>query len=67
MEKSIFEMVIVRIDRDMLIEDILAIRALVPVENDAARDRIDKLIALVSSLPSDENKAQFPRASVRRL
>jgi hypothetical protein len=51
----------------MLVEDILAIRALVPVENDAARDRIDKLIALVSSLPSDENKAQFPRASVRRL
>ena len=48
-------MVIVRIDRDMLIEDILAIRALVPVENDAARDRIDKIIALVSSLPSDEN------------
>lgn len=67
MEKSIFEMVIVRIDRDMLIEDVLAIRALVPVENDAARDRIDKLIALISSLPSDENKSQFPRASVRRL
>jgi hypothetical protein len=45
----------------------LAIRALVPVENDDARDRIDKLISLISNLPNDEKKSQFPKSSIRRL
>jgi hypothetical protein len=60
-------MSMIRIDKEMLIEDILAIRALVPVENDDARDRIDKLISLISNLPNDEKKSQFPKSSIRRL
>ena len=58
---------IVRIDKIMLIEDILAIRAAVPVECEEARDRIDKLISLINNLPLDEKKAQFPKSSMRRL
>jgi predicted translin family RNA/ssDNA-binding protein len=57
----------IRIDREMIIEDIMAIRALVPVENDEARERIDKLINLLSTLPNDEKQAQFPKPSMRRL
>lgn len=60
-------MSMIRIDKEMLIEDILAIRALVPVENDDARDRIDKLISLISNLPNDEKKSQFPKSNIRRL
>jgi hypothetical protein len=51
----------------MIIEDILAIRALVPVENDDARERIDKLINLLSTLPNDEKQSQFPKPNMRRL
>jgi hypothetical protein len=57
----------IRIDREMIIEDIMAIRALVPVENDDAREKIDKLINLLSTLPNDEKQAQFPKPSMRRL
>jgi len=60
-------MSMIRIDREMIIEDIMAIRALVPVENDEARERIDKLINLLSTLPNDEKQAQFPKPSMRRL
>jgi len=60
-------MSMIRLDREMLIEDLMAIRASVPVENDSARDRIDNLISLISKLPNDEKQAQFPKASVRRL
>ncbi len=45
----------------------MAIRALVPVENDDAREKIDKLINLLSTLPNDEKQAQFPKPSMRRL
>jgi hypothetical protein len=57
----------IRIDRDMLIEDILAIRAIVSFDNLDAKDRIDKLISLISNLPIDEKKSQFPRTNIRRL
>jgi hypothetical protein len=57
----------IRIERQMLLEDILAIRALVPVENDDARDRIDKLISLINNLPNDEKQSQFPKPKIRRL
>jgi len=57
----------IRIDREMLIEDLMAIRASIPVENDNARDRLDNLISLITKLPNDEKQAQFPRTSVRRL
>ncbi len=57
----------IRIDRNMLIEDILAIRASVSFENEEARDRIDKLISLISNLPNDDKKAQFPKSNIRRL
>ncbi len=60
-------MSMIRIDREMIIEDIMAIRALVPVENDDAREKIDKLINLLSTLPNDEKQAQFPKPSMRRL
>lgn len=57
----------IRIDREMLVEDILAIRALVPVENDDARERIDKLINFLSTIPNDEKQSQFPKPRMRRL
>ncbi len=57
----------IRVDREMLVEDILAIRALVPVENDDARERIDKLINFLSTLPNDEKQSQFPKPRMRRL
>lgn len=60
-------MSMIRIDREMLIEDIMAIRASVLIENEEARERIDKLISLISNLPNDEKQAQFPKARVRRL
>jgi hypothetical protein len=60
-------MSMIRIDIEMIIEDILAIRALVPVENDDARERIDKLINLLSTLPNDEKQSQFPKPNMRRL
>jgi hypothetical protein len=60
-------MSMIRIDREMLIGDILAIRASVDVLNDEARDRIDKLISLISNLPNDDKQAQFPKARVRHL
>jgi len=59
-------MTFIRINREMLIEDVLAIRALIPVEQDDARDRIDKLISLISNIPIDEKKSQFPKPSIRR-
>jgi hypothetical protein len=58
---------LIRIDKNMLIDEILAIRATVSFENEDAKDRIDKLISLISNIPLDEKKSQFPRASVRRL
>ncbi len=57
----------IRLSREMIIEDLLSIRASIPVENDDARDKIDKLINLISSLPNDEKQAQFPKPSMRRL
>lgn len=57
----------IRVDREMLVEDILAIRALVPVENDDARERIDKLINFLSTIPNDEKQSQFPKPRMRRL
>jgi hypothetical protein len=60
-------MSMIRVDREMLVEDILAIRALVPVENNDARERIDKLINFLSTLPNDEKQSQFPKPRMRRL
>jgi hypothetical protein len=60
-------MSMIRVDREMLVEDILAIRALVPVENDDARERIDKLINFLSTIPNDEKQSQFPKPRMRRL
>lgn len=60
-------MTFVRINREMLVEDIMSIRASVPVECEEARDRIDKLISLISNLPNDEKQSQFPKAKIRRL
>jgi len=60
-------MTFVRINREMLVEDIMSIRASVPVEYEEARDRIDKLISLISNLPNDEKQSQFPKAKIRRL
>lgn len=60
-------MSMIRLNREMVIEDILSIRASVPVENDEARVKIDKLISFLSNLPNDEKQAQFPKPSMRRL
>lgn len=57
----------IRLQREMIIEDILSIRASVPVENDEAREKIDKLINFLSTLPNDEKQSQFPKPSMRRL
>lgn len=57
----------IRIDREMLVEDVLTIRALIPVENDDAREKIDKLINFLSTLPNDEKQSQFPKPKMRRL
>jgi hypothetical protein len=57
----------IRLNREMIIEDILSIRASVPVENDEAREKIDKLISFLSTLPNDEKQSQFPKPSMRRL
>jgi hypothetical protein len=60
-------MSMIRLNREMIIEDILSIRASVPVENDEAREKIDKLISFLSTLPNDEKQSQFPKPSMRRL
>ena len=41
-------MSMIRLNREMIIEDILSIRASVPVENDEAREKIDKLISFLN-------------------
>lgn len=58
---------LIRIDKNMLIDEILAIRATVSFDNEEAKDRIDKLISLISNVPLDEKKSQFPRTSIKRL
>jgi hypothetical protein len=56
----------IRISKDMLLEDILSIRGSIPPENFEARDKIDKLVSFLSTYPLDEKQAQFPKPSVRR-
>ena len=57
----------IRIDRQMLLEEILIVRASLSFENEDAKERIDKLISLINNLPLDQNQAQFPKAKIRRL
>jgi hypothetical protein len=59
-------MVGIRIDRDMLTEDLLALRALIPVDNEEARKKLREIMDVVAAAPTDEKKAQFPRINSRR-
>ena len=62
----------IHIDRDMLLVELYAIRAKVTdaaIESDEVKEakvKIDELISLVSSAPSADNNANFPRIKVRR-
>ena len=45
----------IRISKDMLLEDILSIRGSIPPDNEEARDKLDKLVSFLSTYPLDEN------------
>lgn len=65
-------MVMVRLDRDMLLTELYAVRARItelsvdPDETKPARAQIDSLIALVANAVQDERQAALPRISTRR-
>ena len=60
-------MVNIRIDQQMLTEELYRLRGLVSAEErDQALDRIDTIINLVANAPTDEVKSNFPKTKVRR-
>ena len=59
-------MVLIRIDRDMLVEELYTLRGLIPIEEDAARLKLDQMVTMVANAPIDEQKAQFPRSRASR-
>lgn len=59
-------MVNVRIDREMIIEELYALRALIPVEAYEAKAKVSELVSLVQNAPNDEKKSNYPRISTHR-
>ena len=59
-------MIFVRIDREMILEDMYKLRSMISVENDEARKKLSEIIGLITSAPTDEKKNQFPRINGRR-
>jgi hypothetical protein len=56
----------IRISKDMLLEDILSIRGSIPPDNEEARDKLDNLVSFLSTYPLDEKQSQFPKPSIRK-
>lgn len=59
-------MVIIKIDRDMLLDDLYVLRSHIPVENEEARVKLKEIIDIVSHAPVDDNKSTLPRINARR-
>lgn len=59
-------MVLIRIDRDMVIEELYTLRGLIPVEEEAARRKLDEIVNFIANAVIDDRQAQFPRTSIRR-
>ena len=59
-------MIFIRIDREMLLEDLYKLRSLIAVEDDEARKTLSEIIGIVTSAQTDEKKSQFPRINGRR-
>ena len=61
-----FQMPLIKIDNDMLISELFAIRAQIEDAPDAARRKLDDLLTLISHAPLAELKSQYPRSAGRR-
>ena len=60
-------MVLVKIDRDMLIEELYRLRASLPEESsEETRRQLDSLVNLIQNAPVSENKANYPRIRIGR-
>lgn len=55
----------VKIDRDMLVDELYNLRKYIPVDNDDALRYIARIVDLVLKAPAIESKSQYPRISVR--
>ncbi len=56
----------IRIERDMLIEELYSVRAAIPTECDDAKTALMKVIQLVQHAPLDEKQSRFPKISIGR-
>ena len=57
---------LIKIDRDMWLEDLYHLRSLLPLEADEARTYLQKLVELVHTAPLDSKQANYPRMGIRR-
>ena len=59
------ERVIIKLDKQMMVEELYKIRALFSDKPEAAEDALLKLITLVSNAPVETGKAQWAKISGR--
>lgn len=60
-------MVNIKIDREMLIQELYELRSVIPHEDsEDAKKKLMEIVMLVQNAPVDESKANFPRIIARR-
>jgi hypothetical protein len=60
-------MTLIKIDRDMLVDELYQLRALIPlVEGDDAKQKLMEIVQLVQQAPVSETAAAYPRPRMRR-
>jgi stage III sporulation protein SpoIIIAA len=59
-------MVLIKIDRDLILEKVYECRGKIEVTNKDALEIIDKLMDLIIHAPESENKSNYPTIRVRR-
>ena len=59
-------MVQIKLDRDMLVEELYSLRALIPTEINEANTKLMDIILLVQNAPVDTNQASYPKINGRR-
>lgn len=55
----------IQIDQEMLIQELYHLRSFIPVEEEEAKNYLDKIVQMITYAPLLTTKAQYPRISVR--